>query len=111
MRSGARDHESVLVACDGISEPLGAGQSPEKEEEEREWQTLAGLERDRVQMTAVTVQRADLAQVADRDAVALEFSHEVVGHGLAQVRTSMKQRDERTAAREPDSCLARRIAP
>ena len=48
VRSGTREDEAVLVAGDGIPEPLGAGHSPKEKEQEREWQTLAGPERDRV---------------------------------------------------------------
>ena len=55
------------------------------------------------------MQLGDLAAVAHGDAVALEIVHEVVGHRLVQVRPTVQERHERTAPREPDRGLRRRV--
>ena len=56
------------------------------------------------------MQFRDLAAVADGHAVAFELEHEIVGHRLAQIAATMKQGDQRAAAREPHRGLARRVA-
>src|SRR5262245_12379695 len=61
-------------------------------------------------MTVVSVERGDLASVANRDAVALEVVDEVVRHRFAQVRAAVEECDERPAAGEPDGRLSRRVA-
>ena len=59
---------------------------------------------------SAAVQLGDLAAVADRDAVALELADQVVGHRLAQIGPPVQQRDERSAAGEPDGSLAGGVA-
>jgi hypothetical protein len=56
-------------------------------------------ERHRFEVSVRALQRRDLAAVAHGDAVALELSHEVVRHRLAQVRAAVQQRHERAPAR------------
>ena len=100
----------LLVARDRVAEPFGARQRAEEEEQERERQTLAALERDGLEPAVLAVQGGDLAAVAYGDAVALELADEVVRHRLAQVGAAMEQRHERAAAREPDRGLAGGVA-
>src|SRR5688572_24581048 len=110
MRVRAREDEPVLVAGHGVADPLGTGPRAEEEEQERERHALAALERDPLEVAVRTVQRPDLAAVAHGDAIALELSHEVVRHRLAQISAAVQQRYERTAARQPDGGLAGRVA-
>ena len=56
------------------------------------------------------MQGADLAAVANGDAVALELVDQIVGHRLAQVGAAVEQSHERAAACEPDSRLSRGVA-
>ena len=86
------------------------GTRAEEEEQERERQPLAALQRDRFEVAVLAVQRGDLGAVAYGDAGTLEIENEVVGHRLAQVGAAVEQRDERAAAREPDRGLARGVA-
>src|SRR4051812_38128946 len=102
MRVRAREDEAVLVTGHRVAEPVRARPRAEEEEEERERHTLAALERYRLEVPVRAVQRADLAAVAHRDAVALELAHEVVRHRLAQITAAVHQRHERTSARQPD---------
>src|SRR5437588_4951803 len=98
-RAGAREDEAVVVTSDHVAEPFGAWQCAKETEQEREGHTVAALEGYRFELAVVAVQRSDLAAIANRDAVALELSHEVVGHRLAQVSAAMKQRHQRAATR------------
>ncbi len=66
---------------------------------------LAAPECDACEAPVTAVERGDLAAVAHGYAVLLELAHEVVRHRLAEVCPAMEQRDERSAAREPDGCL------
>ena len=73
VRCGAGEDEAVVVAADGVVEPLGARQRAEEEEQEREGKALAARERDRLEVPVLAVERGDLASVANGDAVALEL--------------------------------------
>src|SRR5437868_2628492 len=59
------EDEAVVVAADGVVEPLGARQRAEKEEQERVSQELAALECDALEAPVLAVERRDLAPVAD----------------------------------------------
>ena len=100
----------VVVALDRVIEPFGARQRAEEEEQERERQPFAALERDRFELPIGAVEGGDLAAVADGDAVALELADEVVRHRLAQVGAAVEQGHERAAASEPDGGLAGRVS-
>src|SRR5690349_1004283 len=52
----------------------------------------------------------DLADVANRHAVALELTDQVVGHRLAQAGPAVEQGDQSAAAGEPDRRLAGGVA-
>ncbi len=95
-----------MVAADRVVEPLGARQGAEEEEQERVRQQLAALEGDGREASVLSVERRDLASVANDDAVPLELVDEVVGHRLAEVGAAVEERDERAAAGEPDGGLA-----
>ena len=102
----AGEDEALVVACDDVAEPFGARQRAEEEKQERERETLAARQSDRLELAVVAVQGGDLAAIANRDAVALELPHEVVRHRLAQIDAAVKQRHKRTATGEPDGGLA-----
>ena len=106
----AGEDEAVVVAADGVVEPLGARQRAEEEEQERVREALAALQRDGLEVPVLAVERRDLAPVANGDAVALELVDEVVGHRLAEVGAAVEERDERAAAGEPDGGLAGGVA-
>src|ERR1700730_9248232 len=76
--SCAGENESVTVALDRVSEPVGAWQRPEEEEQVREPQTLAAFEGDRLELSVGAVQGGDLAAVAHCHSVAIELADEVV---------------------------------
>src|SRR5437868_12376432 len=54
-RRGTGQDEALLVAGDDVVEPLGAGACAEEQEQESEWQALAGLERDRLELAVGAV--------------------------------------------------------
>src|SRR5207248_7690634 len=72
--SGTGEDEAVVVAPDRLTEPFGARQRAEEEEQVGESEALAANERDRLELTVRAVERADLAAVAHGDAVALELA-------------------------------------
>src|SRR5258708_6825405 len=82
---GPGEDGAVVAAADGFAEPLGTRHRSEEQEQEREGEALAGLQRHRLEVAVVSVERGDLAPVADGDAVAVELVDQVVGHRLAQV--------------------------
>ena len=86
------------------------GSSAEEEEQEREGELFAALERDGLEVPVLAVERSDLASVANDDAVPLELVDEVVGHRLAEVGAAVEEGDERAAAGEPDGGLAGGVA-
>ena len=102
----AGDDEAVVVACNGVAEPVRARLRAEEEEQERERHEASVGERHRLEASVAAVERCDLAAVTDSDAVALQLSDEVVRHRLAQVAAAVQERDERATAREPDRSLA-----
>ena len=73
VRVGCRagEDEAVVVAADGVVEPLGAWQRAEEEEHERVSQALAALERDGLEVSVLAVERSDLALVSNDDVVSL----------------------------------------
>ena len=110
VRCCAGEDEAVVVAADGVVEPLGARQRAEEEEQERVSQELAALERDGREAPVLAVERSDLASVSNDDAVPLELVDQVVRHRLAEVGAAVEEGDERAATREPDGCLAGGVA-
>jgi hypothetical protein len=106
----AGEDEAVLVAVHGLAKPFSARSRAEEEEQERERHALAAPEGHRFEVPVRAMQLRDLAVVAHRDAVALELSHEVIGHRLPQICAAVHQGHERAAAREPDGGLAGRVA-
>ena len=110
VRCCAGEDEAVVVAADGVVEPLGARQRAEEEEQERVSQELAALERDGGEAPVLAVERGYLTSVSNNDAVPLELVDEVVRHCLAEVGAAVEEGDERTPAREPDSGLAGGVA-
>src|SRR5207247_1535013 len=74
----AGEDEAVSSARDGVVEPFRARFCAEEEEEGRELQLLAALQRDRLELPVRSVERSDLAAVADSDAVAVQVVDEVV---------------------------------
>src|ERR1700758_2041760 len=103
--SCAGQNESVVVPRDGVTEPVGARQGAEEQEQVGEPQTLAAFQRDRLELAVGAVKRGDPAAVLHWPPVALELAYEVVRHRSAQIRAPMQQRDERAAAGEPDGGL------
>src|SRR5581483_4531922 len=65
---------------------------------------------DRFELPVGSVQCRELAALADGDAVAIELVDQVVGHRFAQVGAAVEQRDEGTAAGEPDGGLTGGVA-
>jgi hypothetical protein len=57
---------------DGVVEPLDARERAEEEEHEREGEAFAARECDGVEVPVLTVERGDLASVADGDAMPLQ---------------------------------------
>ena len=104
---GAGEDEAPFVAMHRLVDPLGAWKRAEEQEQEREGETLAALQRDSLEPAAVAVELRDLAAVANGDARTVHLVNQVVGHRLAHVGAPVEQRHERAAAREPDRGLAR----
>src|SRR5262249_14404746 len=76
---------AAVVARDGVAEPLGVRAGAEEEEQEREPDALAALQRDLLEAAVGAVELGDLAAVADRHAGAVEVAHEGGRHRPAQV--------------------------
>ena len=68
-----RENEAVSVAGDGVVEPLGARERPEKQEQERERKAVAVGEGDGGQAAVLAVESRDLAPIPDSDTVPLEL--------------------------------------
>src|SRR3954453_21715792 len=101
----AGEDEALLVAGDGVAQPVGAGGSAEEEEEERIGETAAVGGGGGFELAVAAVQLGDFAVVADVDPVAVELADQVVGHRLAEVATPVQERDEGAAAGEPHRSL------
>ncbi len=63
VRCRARQDEAVVVAADGVVEPLGSRKGAEEEEHERERRAFAVCERDGGEVPVVAVERGDLGPV------------------------------------------------
>ena len=100
------EDEAVRRASDDTAEPLRARLRAEEAEEERQREPLAILERHGFEVPVGSVELTDLAAVPDGDAVALELVDQIVRHRLAQVGSTVQQRDESATAGEPDGRLA-----
>ena len=94
----AGEKEAVGMPGDRLSEPAGARQRTEKQEEERERHPFVVLQRHGFELAVLSVERGDLGAVAHDDAEPFELVNEVVGHRLAQVRAPVEQCHERAAA-------------
>ena len=91
VRCRAGDDEAVVVAADGVVEPLGARTRTEEKEHERERNAFAARERDGREVPIFAVERGDLAPISNGDAVPLELVDEVVRHRLAEVRARWRR--------------------
>ena len=101
----------MLVARDGVAQPLGAGLRAEEAEEVGERQPLAVRERHRLELAVLAVELRDLAAVADHDPRPLEVADQVVRHRLAEVGAAVEQRHQRAPAASQIAACAAELPP
>ena len=110
VRCRAGENEALVVAADGVVEPLGARKRAEEKEHERRGKPFAARERDSREVPVFAMELGNLAPVSNGDGVPLELVDEVVRHRLAKVGAAVEEGDERAATGEPDRGLAGGVA-